>query len=36
LKIGLGITGGITGEFGGYYNFRKEADKNGLIDSEQN
>jgi hypothetical protein len=35
LKIGLGITGGVLGEFGGYYNFRKRADRAGQIDSEQ-
>ncbi|MBA4406129.1 hypothetical protein C0389_02525 [bacterium] len=35
LKIGLGITGGVASEFGGYYNFRKKADREGRISSEQ-
>lgn len=35
FKIGLGITGGVASEFGGYYNFRKKADREGRISSDQ-
>jgi hypothetical protein len=35
LKIGLGLSAGVVGEFGGYYNFRIKADSEGKIESEQ-
>lgn len=35
FKIGLGCTIGLTTELGEYYNFRKAAAKEGLIDIEQ-
>jgi hypothetical protein len=34
FKMGLGFNIGVTGEFGEYYNFRKKADKEGIINSE--
>lgn len=35
LKIGLGISAGLSSEFGDYYNFRKEAEREGRINSKQ-
>jgi hypothetical protein len=35
LKMGLGINAGIESEFGGYYNFRIAAEKEGKIESEK-
>lgn len=34
LKAGLGLSIGAATEFGSYYNWRKNADKDGIIDSE--
>ncbi len=35
LKIGLGLSAGVVGEFGGYYGFRRNADSEGIIKSEE-
>jgi hypothetical protein len=34
LKIGVGLSGGVFTELGGYYNFRRNADKAGRISSD--
>lgn len=34
VKIGAGISGGVTGELGSYYSFRNSADKENKINSE--
>ena len=35
VKLGMGLTCGVTTEFGQYTNFRSEAEKQNLIESEQ-
>jgi hypothetical protein len=35
LKLGIGFTAGAAGEYGDYYHFRRKADEEGVINSEQ-